>query len=348
MHSLYIVSTTVCSSHLWWINRTVMINNLTNLPCWHHSLSCNVPPFGCTYNIVKKKNTNFALKCTFAYIYPRTSGASSVMERKVDPPRLVSSSTQMVSSLAALLLASATYYYSWWNPFSSSTPRVISALPESYALCTTSGKVYTVNEHTPNVDCILVRKGSIAATGPLGSFSFHYSYRWFASSELQPSHFVRCGTPYGFQDDIHAEWDIYQNEVIKMFYGNELSAKKPLPVYQVPSGAIVVPGLAGAQPHSAHHTFSLRSTDTKTRTICRLAWPSVGIRCSEAAQPCRGTVYQWYVAETMLARRVFTIPSRCFRNHRVLHINSPRYPCKFWHVDRSNGLGSYQMVRLGP
>ena len=45
--------------------------------------------------------------------------------------------------------------------------------------------------------------------------------------------------------EIDEYWDTYQNELIKKFYGNEVKAKKPLPVYTPPEGSIVIPGLSG-------------------------------------------------------------------------------------------------------
>ena len=45
--------------------------------------------------------------------------------------------------------------------------------------------------------------------------------------------------------EIDEYWDAYQNELIKKFYGNEVKAKKPLPVYTHPEGSIIIPGLSG-------------------------------------------------------------------------------------------------------
>ena len=47
----------------------------------------------------------------------------------------------------------------------------LSSVPESYAVCTEPGLVYTVDEHRPNADCLLVNKDRIAATGSLGALS---------------------------------------------------------------------------------------------------------------------------------------------------------------------------------
>lgn len=72
--------------------------------------------------------------------------------------------------LTAILAGLATYFAR------NSTARApIASLPESYALCTDSGKIYTVDEQSPAVDCILVRSDRIEATGSLGAlYSLHY------------------------------------------------------------------------------------------------------------------------------------------------------------------------------
>lgn len=41
-------------------------------------------------------------------------------------------------------------------------------LPDSYAVCTEPGKVYTVDENKPITNCVLVSKGNIMSTGTLG------------------------------------------------------------------------------------------------------------------------------------------------------------------------------------
>lgn len=48
-------------------------------------------------------------------------------------------------------------------------------------------------------------------------------------------------------DDIHQQWDVLQNELIRKFYGNEPKAKKPLQVFHSKPGAIIIPGLAGTR-----------------------------------------------------------------------------------------------------
>ena len=51
---------------------------------------------------------------------------------------------------------------------------------------------------------------------------------------------------YILTEEVQAQWDIYQTELVNRFYGGEPKAKKPLKVVRPPSGSIVVPGLAGA------------------------------------------------------------------------------------------------------
>ncbi|KAI0718483.1 amidohydrolase family-domain-containing protein [Fomitopsis betulina] len=99
----------------------------------------------------------------------------------------------------------------------SATTRHIASLPESYAVCTEPGLVHTVDKHHPTVDCLLVSKGRIAATGSL--------------------------------QEVQAHWDLYQTELVNKFYGGEPKAKKPLKIVRPPSGSIVVPGLADSHAH---------------------------------------------------------------------------------------------------
>ncbi|KAJ3004842.1 hypothetical protein NUW54_g4621 [Trametes sanguinea] len=117
---------------------------------------------------------------------------------------------QVVWTLVASAVAGLTAYYSTFSRQATS----VSTLPGSYALCADGQRIYTVDSERPTVDCILIEKQNIAATGTLA--------------------------------EVQAFWDDYQNELIRKFYGNEPSAKKPLPVYNAPANAIIVPGLAGA------------------------------------------------------------------------------------------------------
>lgn len=46
-------------------------------------------------------------------------------------------------------------------------------------------------------------------------------------------------------EEVQAQWDVYQTELVNKFYGGEPKAKKPLKVVRPPPASIVVPGLAG-------------------------------------------------------------------------------------------------------
>ncbi|KAI0742748.1 amidohydrolase family-domain-containing protein [Daedaleopsis nitida] len=141
---------------------------------------------------------------------------------------------QIVWTLFASAAAGlSTYYYSLTKGSTS-----VSSLPASYALCAESNKIYTVDSNAPTVDCILVDKVAISATGTL--------------AELQ------------------SYWDEYQNELIRKFYGNEPSAKKPLPVFNVPAGSIVVPGLADAHGHLLLYGFKMQLPLDQVRSLAEL------------------------------------------------------------------------------
>ena len=45
--------------------------------------------------------------------------------------------------------------------------------------------------------------------------------------------------------DIQLQWDEYQNEQIRIFYGNEPKAKKKLRVLKTKPGSVLLPGLSG-------------------------------------------------------------------------------------------------------
>ncbi|KAJ3482203.1 hypothetical protein NLI96_g7137 [Meripilus lineatus] len=93
----------------------------------------------------------------------------------------------------------------------------VTSLPESYAICTDEGRVYTVDTRQPTAQCLLVRKDRLHKVGS--------------------------------RDDVLMAWNDYQLDMVKKFYGGELSAKKPLPFYYTRPGAIIVPGLADAHAH---------------------------------------------------------------------------------------------------
>ncbi|RDX44094.1 hypothetical protein OH76DRAFT_1409460 [Lentinus brumalis] len=142
----------------------------------------------------------------------------------VVPQRAVNSGTkqQVVWTLFASAVAGlSTYYYTFTNTATSLT-----SLPSAYALCTNGSRIYTVEESAPRVDCIVVDKQTISATGTLA--------------------------------EVQSYWDEYQNDLIMKFYGNEPSAKKPLPVFNVPPGSIVVPGLTDAHAHLLEYGFKMQ------------------------------------------------------------------------------------------
>ena len=82
---------------------------------------------------------------------------------------------------------------------------------------------------------LLVDKTIVSATGSLGQ-----SVGAWVQPYVSDRTHIQTRTA-----EIQSYWDEYQNELIRKFYGNEPSAKKPLPVYNVPVGSIVVPGLTG-------------------------------------------------------------------------------------------------------
>ena len=66
-------------------------------------------------------------------------------------------------------------------------------------------------------------------------------------------------------DDVLTAWNDYQLEMINKFYGGELTAKKPLPLFYTRPGAIIVPGLAGTfesyNPCFPGASFRVKFTD---------------------------------------------------------------------------------------
>ncbi|KAI0776794.1 amidohydrolase family-domain-containing protein [Trametes elegans] len=142
---------------------------------------------------------------------------------------------QVVWTLLASAVAGLSAYY---TAFSRRPTHGVTSLPTSYALCAEDSKIFTVDAARPTVDCMVVNKHSIVATGSL--------------SEIQ------------------AYWDGYQNELIRKFYGNGPSAKKPLTVYNAPSGSIVVPGLADAHAHILQYGFKTQLRLDGARTLSEL------------------------------------------------------------------------------
>lgn len=148
--------------------------------------------------------------------------------------------------LTALLLAGVSYYLTTRDTSNNSVSMshvALARLPESYGLCAEPAKIYTVDENKPTVDCIIVRKDEILATGSrsklLSSLSQMYA---LLTSEL---------------DDVLESWDKYQDDIVKKFYGGEPKAKKPLTIYDAPQGSIVVPGLSDAHAHLFQYGFKV-------------------------------------------------------------------------------------------
>ena len=77
---------------------------------------------------------------------------------------------QVTWLVAGIVLAAVSYVWVTRNHSPHATSSLANShLPESYAVCTETGKIYTVDETSPNVDCILVIRGNIASTGGLGT-----------------------------------------------------------------------------------------------------------------------------------------------------------------------------------
>ncbi|KAI0370838.1 hypothetical protein BV20DRAFT_994092 [Pilatotrama ljubarskyi] len=141
---------------------------------------------------------------------------------------------QIVWTVLASAVAGLSTYYSAF----SGRPVSLATLPTSYGLCTEGTNIYTVDDAKPSVECILVDKHDITATGTLA--------------------------------EIQAQWDEYQNELIQKFYGNEPTAKKPLPIHRAPAGSIVVPGLADAHAHIIQYGFKMQLPLDKAKTLSGL------------------------------------------------------------------------------
>ncbi|EJF60100.1 hypothetical protein DICSQDRAFT_137677 [Dichomitus squalens LYAD-421 SS1] len=145
-----------------------------------------------------------------------------------------SSNKQVIYTLFASAAAgTAAWYYSFIH-----TPPSFTVLPSSYALCADAGKIYTADPVKPNVDCIVVDKQTILTTGALL--------------------------------EVQSWWDGYQNELIAKWYGNEPSAKKPLPVINLRPGLIVTPGLADAHAHILQYGFKMQLRLDQARSLSEL------------------------------------------------------------------------------
>lgn len=130
---------------------------------------------------------------------------------------------------AAVVLACASYLLTAYYHASDTHSASISMVPESYAVCTDAGKIYTIDNVNPTVDCILIHRDEFRASGTIGVYIALRLILLFNS----------------MKEDLNKYWDQYQDELIKTFYGNEPKAKKPLVVYRQKPGNIIVPGLAG-------------------------------------------------------------------------------------------------------
>ncbi len=170
-----------------------------------------------------------------------------------------STTRQVVWTLFASAVAGLSGYY-YTLPKGSTS---VTSLPASYALCSEDKKIYTVDHARPTVDCVLVDKVIIAATGSLGGYQ-------------QGRHVSCCFmTVAPHTASVQSYWDEYQNELIRKWYGNEPSAKKPLPVYNVLPGSIIIPGLTGTRkelPTAVCYTQS--TSQMHTHILC-----SMGLRC---------------------------------------------------------------------
>ena len=103
-------------------------------------------------------------------------GKSVVPQASSKSPSRIASGSYLLWISTAILLAGASYLLTARNNSSSvqSSGAILPAiLPESYGLCTEPGKIYTVDEATPIVDCIVIRKDEVLATGSRGQ-SFLY------------------------------------------------------------------------------------------------------------------------------------------------------------------------------
>ena len=79
-----------------------------------------------------------------------------------------SSRNYLIWISTAVLLAGASYLLTTKNISSgaqSSSAALPAALPESYGLCTEPGRIYTVDENKPTVECIVIRKDEVLAIG---------------------------------------------------------------------------------------------------------------------------------------------------------------------------------------
>jgi len=109
-------------------------------------------------------------------------------------------------------------------------------VPESYAVCSKAGNIYTVDRNNPQVECISVRGSRIVGVGSFGTY--------YGLPHLLEAHFPNA-------DDIQR---LHYPKFISPVLSNRL-ARSLIPtsrVIQVNDDAIVVPGLAGENPCHFH------------------------------------------------------------------------------------------------
>ena len=86
-------------------------------------------------------------------------------------PQKVQQGTSYVAWLAvAVALAGASFFFAKYHDASGKDRESRTAVvPESYAVCTEPGKIYTVDDARPTVDCLLIHKDEIRVAGTFGT-----------------------------------------------------------------------------------------------------------------------------------------------------------------------------------
>lgn len=146
------------------------------------------------------------------------------------------------SVLAAFLIALVVAFYS-------------SLFSGDYALCSPSHDIYTVDQQSPRVECIVVSGSRILDSGSQGKYIDRFGTICLTSS---------------------ISVDVQRRRRQSMFLARTLDlALGGLKIIQVKPGSIVVPGLAGAAP--AYYVPSPQLTSTQTPMPTSL---SMVLRCS--------------------------------------------------------------------
>lgn len=101
---------------------------------------------------------------------PQRLSSASRSDPKVSTPSAKTSQNYLLWILVAIALAGASYMLTRSNTVVDTAQ--LARLPESYGLCSESGRIYTVDDDQPTVDCILVHKDEIMATGSRSKPSF--------------------------------------------------------------------------------------------------------------------------------------------------------------------------------